>query len=154
MTSIISITLLALFAVLFFSDAIAFSTSTHLNPYGIRTIRKTIPLAAQYKGFDDMLANIELPVLVDFYAEWCGPCKMMQPVLETVASRMDTVAKVAKVDTEKSPKLAARYNIEALPTLILFAKGEVVDRYTGYRSADDLEKEVRASLKRYNGGTV
>lgn len=93
-------------------------------------------LKAQYKGFDDMLANINQPVLVDFYAEWlclqykiqhdnsvfilrlywrmyvyfsrCGPCKMLQPVLETVAQRLDAVAKVAKVDTEKSPKLAAR----------------------------------------------
>lgn len=80
----------------------------------------------QFKNFDDMLTRIEVPVLVDFYAQWCGPCVMMQPVLETLASRLGDEARVAKVDTDKSPRLGSRYQIEALPTLVLFHKGNVL----------------------------
>eukprot|EP01038_Epipyxis_sp_PR26KG_P008589 gene8589-11604_t len=99
--------------------------------------------ALKFKNFDDMLENIEVPVLVDFYAQWCGPCVMMQPVLEDVAGRLDAIAKVAKVDTDKSPRLASTYQVEALPTLILFNKGQVIERFVGYRNADTLEAEVR-----------
>ena len=97
------------------------------------------------------MSVLEVPVLVDFYAQWCGPCVMMQPVLEDVAGRLENVAKVAKVDTDKSPRLGSRYQVEALPTLILFYKGQVIDKYIGYRNADDLEKEVRASMARIPG---
>ena len=102
----------------------------------------------QYKNFDDMLTNIDKPVLVDFYAEWCGPCKMMQPVLQDVALRLENVARVAKVDTDKSPRLGNRFQVEALPTLILFNKGEIVEKFIGYRSADELEQVVRDALSR------
>ena len=77
----------------------------------------------------------------------CGPCQMMQPVLEDLASRLEDVARIAKVDTDKSPRLASRYQVEALPTLILFHKGKVVEKYIGYRSADDLEQEIKKYLK-------
>ena len=102
----------------------------------------------RFKNFDEMLEQLDVPVLVDFYAQWCGPCVMMQPVLEDVAGRLENEAKVAKVDTDKSPRLGAKYQVEALPTLILFYKGQVVERYVGYRSADDLEKEVRRDIAR------
>mmetsp|Transcript_10688 Transcript_10688/g.14736 ORF Transcript_10688/g.14736 Transcript_10688/m.14736 type:complete len:153 (+) Transcript_10688:2-460(+) len=102
--------------------------------------------ALKYKTFDEFLGSITEPVLVDFYAEWCGPCKMMQPVLEDVASRLENVAKVAKVDTDKSPRLGSRYEVEALPTLILFHNGQVVERFIGYRTADVLESEIRQAL--------
>ena len=68
---------------------------------------------------------------------------MMQPVLEDVAQRLESIARVAKVDTDKSPKLGARYKVEALPTLVLFNKGAEVARFVGYRTADELEKDVR-----------
>jgi thioredoxin len=77
-----------------------------------------------------MLQKLEVPVLVDFFAQWCGPCRMMQPVLEEVATRLENEAKVAKVDTDKSPRLGSRYQVEALPTLVLFFKGE--SRKYGY----------------------
>ncbi|KAJ1433784.1 thioredoxin-like protein [Ochromonadaceae sp. CCMP2298] len=77
---------------------------------------------------------------------------MMQPVLEDVANRLDNVAKIAKVDTDKSPRLGNRFQVEALPTLILFSKGKVVERFMGYRSADDLEAEVKAALARLQAG--
>ena len=104
--------------------------------------------ARRFKNFDEMLEQLDVPVLVDFYAQWCGPCVMMQPILEDVAGRLENEAKVAKVDTDKSPRLGAKYQVEALPTLILFYKGQVIERYVGYRSADDLEKEVRRDIAR------
>ena len=78
----------------------------------------------------------------------------MQPVLEDVASRMDGHARVAKVDTEKSPKLAARYAIEALPTLIVFHQGQVIERITGYRSADELEYELKGIINRIGNASA
>jgi len=102
----------------------------------------------QYKNFDEMLEQVDVPVLVDFYAVWCGPCVMMGPVLEQVAGKLEGIAKVAKVDTDKSPKLAARYQVEALPTLILFYKGKVLDKFLGYMPADELEKVVRDTINR------
>lgn len=102
----------------------------------------------QYKNFDEMLEQVDVPVLVDFYAVWCGPCVMMAPVLEQVAGKLEGVAKVAKVDTDKSPKLAARYQVEALPTLILFYKGKILDKFLGYISAEDLEKNVLDAINR------
>ena len=124
----------------------AFSPSNRL----VSTSRlfRSITTARHYKNFDEMLEQLDVPVLVDFYAQWCGPCVMMQPVLEDVAGRLENEAKVAKVDTDKSPRLGARYQVEALPTLILFFKGQPIDRYVGYRNADDLEREVRASMAR------
>jgi len=119
-----------------------------LTPRAPRAMTTT---ARHFKNFDEMLEQLEVPVLVDFYAQWCGPCVMMQPVLEDVAGRLENVAKVAKVDTDKSPRLGSRYQVEALPTLILFYKGQVIDKYIGYRNADDLEKEVRASMARIPG---
>ena len=101
-----------------------------------------------FKNFDDMLSKLDCPVLVDFYAQWCGPCKMMQPVLEDIAGRMEDKIKVAKVDTDRSPKLGAKYQVEALPTLILFDKGQVVERYIGYMTADELEYAVQGTLNR------
>lgn len=100
-----------------------------------------------------MLAELSEPVLVDFYAQWCGPCRMMQPVLEDIAARMENEIKVAKVDTDRSPTLGNRYQVEALPTLILFSKGQIVDRYVGYMTADELEVAVKASLKRVKAAT-
>lgn len=107
--------------------------------------RRTHALSMSSK-FEDFLGSIDQPVLVDFYAQWCGPCQMLQPVLEDVAVRLEGLAKVAKVDTDKNPRLGSKYQVEALPTLILFSKGEVVERFMGYRDANTLEKEVRQVL--------
>ena len=93
-----------------------------------QTQRQNLHRLYNFKNFDEMLEQLDVPVLVDFYAQWCGPCQMMQPVLEDLASRLDSVARVAKVDTDKSPRLASRYQVEALPTLILFHKGKVIER--------------------------
>lgn len=90
----------------------------------------------------DTNTNININLLIK-----CGPCQMMQPVLEDLASRLEDQARIAKVDTDKSPRLASRYQVEALPTLILFHKGKVIEKYIGYKSADELEQEIKKYLK-------
>ena len=71
------------------------------------------------------------PVLVDFFAEWCGPCKAMAPALEEVAKEMEGQVKIAKIDVDASPEVATKYQIQAMPTLIVIKDGEVVARHTG-----------------------
>ncbi|CAI5505339.1 unnamed protein product [Closterium sp. Naga37s-1] len=77
-------------------------------------------------------------VLVDFYATWCGPCQIVAKTLEQVSAQVGDSVKIVKIDTEKYPKLASRYNIQGLPTLMLFRKGQVIDRVEGALSAQDL----------------
>ena len=81
-------------------------------------------------NFNDII-NSETPVLVDFFATWCGPCKMMAPVLEKVAGTMGDTAKVIKVDVDKNQNAAAAYQIRGVPTFIIFKKGKQIWRQSG-----------------------
>ena len=96
----------------------------------------------QFKNFADMLSASELPVLVDFYATWCGPCQMMVPVLEEVNAKMKTQVKVVKIDSDKYPNLSTDYHIHALPTLVLFKGGKPVERFEGFMPADRLIQQL------------
>jgi len=80
--------------------------------------------------FDEMI-NSTTPTLVDFYATWCGPCKMMSPLLEQVATEMGDETKIIKVDIDKNRDAAAEYGIRSVPTLLLFKEGEIVWRQSG-----------------------
>lgn len=77
------------------------------------------------------LINSDQPVLVDFSAEWCGPCKMMAPILKEVISKVNGKARIIKVDIDKNPDAAARYGVQSVPTLIVFKKGEIKWRQSG-----------------------
>lgn len=93
------------------------------------------------------LINSEQPVLVDFFAEWCGPCKMMKPVLEQVARNLDGKARILKVDIDKNQKAAAQYKIQGVPTLILFQGGKIKWRQSGFMDA----KQLSSVLKKFVG---
>jgi thioredoxin len=100
----------------------------------------------QFSSFQELLANTNTPVLVDFYATWCGPCQMMAPILEQVGNQLKNRLQVVKIDTDKYPGLASQYQIHALPTLVLFKNGQPVDRIEGVLVAPQLIQRLQTFL--------
>ncbi|MCL2929142.1 MAG: thioredoxin [Trichodesmium sp. St16_bin4-tuft] len=96
----------------------------------------------KFNNFDELLTGSDLPVLVDFYATWCGPCKMMTPILEQVNQQIKDKLRIVKIDTDKYPQLASRYHIESLPTLVLFKNGQPVDRIEGVIQSPQLVERL------------
>lgn len=85
----------------------------------------------KFATFEDLIASSDRPVLVDFYAAWCGPCQLMAKVLDEINGELKSKLKIVKINTEKYPELASRHQIHALPTLVLFRDGQAVDRIEG-----------------------
>jgi len=99
-----------------------------------------------FSSFAELLANSDRPVLVDFYANWCGPCQLMSPILEEVGAKMKDSLQVVKIDTEKYPQIASQYQIEALPTLVLFKNGQPIKKIEGLRQAPQLIADLQILL--------
>ena len=92
------------------------------------------------------LINSETPVLVDFFATWCGPCKMMSPILQDVASKMGGSARIVKVDIDKNPQAAAAFEVRGVPTLIIFKKGQQIWRQSGVVPADQIVQKLKSAV--------
>ena len=88
-------------------------------------------LEATDGNFDDLVLNADKPVIVDFWAEWCGPCRMVGPIVEEVGVEYDGKAVVAKVDVDSNPGITAKYGIRNIPTILFFKNGDVADKQVG-----------------------
>ena len=97
-------------------------------------------------NFESEVLKSEVPVLVDFYADWCGPCKMMTPAIEKLAEEYEGKAVVGKLDVDESMDIAGRYGIMNIPTLIIFKNGEIVSKFVGLQNKNELKKALDAVL--------
>lgn len=105
------------------------------------------PTEINDSDFDSQVVKSDLPVLVDFWAPWCPPCRIIGPTVDEIASRMAGTLKVCKVNVDENPVTAQTYAIRAVPTLLLFKKGQAVKRLVGALPKDEIEREIKAGIK-------
>ncbi len=102
-------------------------------------------MSTQPKTFQQLIEG-DTPVLVDFFATWCGPCKMMQPILEDTSKQLSGKIKVVKVDVDKNPLAASKFQVRGVPTLVLFDKGKILWRKSGVVPANQLVQIIESNL--------
>jgi thioredoxin 1 len=106
----------------------------------------TKSVAISDRTFDSEVLKSETPVLVDFWAEWCPPCKMIAPILEEIATEKSGQIKIAKLDTDQNPRVPQKLGVMSLPTLILFKNGAEISRVVGFRSKKQLVQQLELAI--------
>ncbi len=94
------------------------------------------------QSFEAEVLKSEIPVLVDFFAEWCGPCKMMSPIIDKLATEYEGKVKIGKVDVDSNPEAAGKFQVQSIPTIIMFKGGEMVNQMVGFQSEENLKKAL------------
>lgn len=107
-------------------------------------LRLDQPLHATTADFDQTIAGSAVPLVVDFYADWCGPCRMMAPVLDRLAAERAGSVLVLKIDTDQDPGLSERYGVRGIPTLVILNQGKEVGRHVGLATQADIERLIPA----------
>lgn len=104
------------------------------------------PVAVDDSNFDQIVLQAAIPVLVDFWAAWCAPCRMVAPLVEELAEEYDGRISFVKLDVDQNPKTASKYGIMSIPTLLIFKKGEPVSHTVGLRPKAELKRSLDAAL--------
>jgi len=97
-------------------------------------------------NWNDIVLNSDMPVLVDFWAEWCGPCRMVGPIVEQLAQSLDGKVKVSKLNVDQNQEIAMKYNVQSIPSLVLFKNGKEIARTIGLSPKEKYEKFVNNTL--------
>ena len=95
------------------------------------------------QNFKEEVLESEKPVLIDFFATWCGPCKMMSPIIDEIAKEVENDVKVGKVDVDENQELAIKYDVMSIPTIIIFKNGKVEKTFVGLRDKEEILKELK-----------
>jgi thioredoxin 1 len=122
-----------------FSALIVFSLTLKANS-------KQMAIQITDDNFKDTVINSDKPVLLDFWAEWCGPCRMIGPVVEELSKQYEGQALIGKVNVDENPETAIQYGIRSIPTLLIFKNGQVVDKQVGVVPKSVLENKLKAQL--------
>lgn len=113
---------------------------------GAATASGVAPIHVTDQEFEDRVLGSELPVLVDFWAPWCMPCRMLSPILEKLAPEFDGKAMIAKVNTDENPEWAIKYGVQGIPTMLFVKDGQVVDRLVGVAPVGKIKQQLEQLL--------